>query len=59
VIIREVQLGQHTVRNVTAMVNPPASDLLQGQSFLSKSGKMPLDYNRVVSRPGSLIEGPN
>jgi hypothetical protein len=30
VIIREVQIGRHTVRNVTPMVNPPASDILQG-----------------------------
>jgi hypothetical protein len=28
VIIREVQVGQHVVQNVTAIVNPPASDLL-------------------------------
>jgi aspartyl protease family protein len=48
VIIREVKVGQHTVRNVTAIVNPPASDLLLGQSFLSKFGKVTLDYNRLV-----------
>ena len=47
-VIREVKVGQHTVRNVTAIVNPPASDLLLGQSFLSKFGKVTLDYNRLV-----------
>jgi clan AA aspartic protease (TIGR02281 family) len=46
--LREVQVGQHTVRNVTAVVNPPASDLLLGQSFLSKFGAVTLDYKRLV-----------
>ncbi len=48
VILREVQVGQHTVRNVTATINPPQSDLLLGQSFLSKFGTVTLDYNRLV-----------
>jgi clan AA aspartic protease (TIGR02281 family) len=48
VIIREVQVGQHAVRNVTAIVNPPASDLLLGQSFLSKFGTVTLDYRLLV-----------
>jgi len=48
VIIREVQVGQHKVRDVTAIVNPPASDLLLGQSFLSKFGTVTLDYKRLV-----------
>jgi clan AA aspartic protease (TIGR02281 family) len=48
VIIREVQVGRHSVGNVTAIVNPPASDLLLGQSFLSKFGTVMLDYNRLV-----------
>jgi predicted aspartyl protease len=48
VIIREVQVGQHTVGNVTAIVNPPASELLLGQSFLSKFGTVTLDYNRLM-----------
>lgn len=48
VIIREVQMGQHLVRNVTAIVNPPASDLLLGQSFLSQFGTVTLDYKRLI-----------
>jgi len=48
VIIREVQVGQHKVTDVTAIVNPPASDLLLGQSFLSKFGTVTLDYKRLV-----------
>jgi clan AA aspartic protease (TIGR02281 family) len=48
VIIREVQVGQHAVGNVTAIVNPPASDLLLGQSFLSKFGTVTLDYKRLI-----------
>ena len=48
VIIREVQVGRHAVRNVTAIVNPPASDLLLGQSFLSKFGTVTLDYKRLI-----------
>ena len=48
VIIREVQVGQHAVGNVTAIVNPPASDLLLGQSFLSQFGTVTLDYKRLM-----------
>jgi len=48
VIIREVQVGDHSVRNVTALVSPAAGDLLLGQSFLSKFGAVTLDYNRLV-----------
>jgi clan AA aspartic protease (TIGR02281 family) len=48
VIIREVQVGDHIVRNVTALVSPPAGDLLLGQSFLSKFGTVTLDYKRLV-----------
>ena len=39
VILREVQVGDHTVRNVTAFVSPPAGTPLLGQSFLSKFGQ--------------------
>jgi hypothetical protein len=48
VVLREVQVGQHRVSNVMATINPPQSDLLLGQSFLSKFGTMTLDYNRLV-----------
>ena len=48
VLIREAQVGHNVVRNVTAIVNPPASDLLLGQSFLSKFGSVTVDYKRLV-----------
>jgi hypothetical protein len=48
VILREVQVGEHTVRNVTAFVSPPAGEPLLGQSFLSKFGTVTLDYKRLV-----------
>ncbi len=48
VIIREVQVGDYIVRNVTAIVSPPAGDPLLGQSFLSKFGTVTLDYKRLV-----------
>jgi clan AA aspartic protease (TIGR02281 family) len=48
VILREVQVGEHTVKNVTAVVNPSAGDPLLGQSFLSKFGTVTLDYKRLV-----------
>lgn len=48
VIIREVQVGDHVVRNVTALVSPPAGDPLLGQSFLSEFGAVTIDYNRLV-----------
>jgi predicted aspartyl protease len=48
VILREVQVGDHTVKNVTAFVSPPAGDPLLGQSFLSKFGTVTVDYKRLV-----------
>ena len=48
VIIREVQVGDYIVANVTASVGPPAGDLLLGQSFLSKFGAVTVDYKRLV-----------
>lgn len=48
VIMREVQVGDQIVKNVTAIVSPPAGDLLLGQSFLSKFGTVTLDYKRLV-----------
>jgi clan AA aspartic protease (TIGR02281 family) len=48
VIIREVQVDDHIVTNVTASVGPPAGDLLLGQSFLSKFGAVTVDYKRLV-----------
>ena len=48
VIIREVKVGAHKVTNVTATINPPESELLLGQSFLSNFGAVTLDYRRLV-----------
>ena len=48
VIIREVQVGEHAVRNVTASISPPQGEPLLGQSFLSKFGAVTLDYKRLV-----------
>ena len=48
VIIREVQVGGHVVRNVTASINPPEGKPLLGQSFLSKFGAVTVDYKRGV-----------
>src|SRR6516164_2621235 len=38
VIIRQVQVGRYAVNNVTALVSPPTSEPLLGESFLSKFG---------------------
>jgi clan AA aspartic protease (TIGR02281 family) len=48
VIIREVQVGGHVVRNVTGSINPPEGKPLLGQSFLSKFGAVTVDYKRGV-----------
>jgi predicted aspartyl protease len=40
--IRELQVGQHTARNVIAGVGRLGSDPLLGQSFLSRFGSAPL-----------------
>jgi aspartyl protease family protein len=48
VIIRELQVGQHVVNNVRALISRSEGELLLGQSFLSKFGKITIDYNRLV-----------
>jgi clan AA aspartic protease (TIGR02281 family) len=48
VLIREVQVGEHVVRNVTASISPPQGEPLLGQSFLSKFGAVTLDYKRLM-----------
>ena len=48
VVIREVQVGDYAVRNVTATISPPQGEPLLGQSFLSKFGAVTLDYKRLV-----------
>jgi clan AA aspartic protease (TIGR02281 family) len=47
--IREMRVGEHTVRNVTASVGPAvSSDALLGQSFLSNLPSWTLDNKRHV-----------
>lgn len=48
VVLREVQVGEHVVRNVTASISPFQGEPLLGQSFLSKFGAVTLDYKRLV-----------
>jgi hypothetical protein len=48
VVIREVQVGDYAVRNVTAIISPSQGEPLLGQSFLSKFGSVTLDYKRLV-----------
>jgi clan AA aspartic protease (TIGR02281 family) len=48
VAIREVQVGEHVVRNVTAGITPTNGEPLLGQSFLSKFGVVTVDYKRLV-----------
>jgi clan AA aspartic protease (TIGR02281 family) len=46
--LREVKVGDQTVRNVTASVGPARSPALLGQSFLSKFPSWTLDNERHV-----------
>jgi clan AA aspartic protease (TIGR02281 family) len=46
--IREVRVGDHAVRNVTAGITPSNGEPLLGQSFLSKFGAVTIDYKRLV-----------
>lgn len=48
VVIHEVQVGNHKATDVTATVSPVAGPPLLGESFLSKFGKVTIDYNRLV-----------
>ena len=48
VVLREVRVGDHVVRNVSASIIPTQGDPLLGQSFLSKFGAMTIDYKRLV-----------
>jgi len=47
-MLRELRLGNHIVRNVVASIGPPKSDLLLGQSFLSRFGIWAIDNARRV-----------
>jgi predicted aspartyl protease len=46
--LRELQVGEHSVTNVTASISPLQGEPLLGQSFLSKFGTVTLDYRRLV-----------
>ena len=46
--IREIQVGKHIVRNLTAIEGSPGSDALLGQSFLAKLPSWTLDNKRHV-----------
>src|SRR5207253_1627506 len=46
--LREMGLGNHVVKNVTANIGPPKSDLLLGQSFLSRFGFWTIDNARSL-----------
>jgi predicted aspartyl protease len=46
--LRKLQVGEHSVRNVTASISPLQGEPLLGQSFLSKFGTVTLDYRRLV-----------
>jgi predicted aspartyl protease len=48
VVIREVRVGDYSVRNVKASISPIEGEPLLGQSFLSKFGAVTLDYKRLV-----------
>jgi clan AA aspartic protease (TIGR02281 family) len=55
-LLREVKVGDQTVRNVTASLGPPRSPPLLGQSFLSKFPSWTLDNQRHVIVLGDTIE---
>jgi predicted aspartyl protease len=48
VVLRQVRVGEHSARNVTAAISSLQAEPLLGQSFLSKFGTVTLDYNRLV-----------
>jgi uncharacterized protein/peptidoglycan hydrolase-like protein with peptidoglycan-binding domain len=47
-MLRELGLGNHIVRNVIASIGEPNSELLLGQSFLSRFGTWAIDNARDV-----------
>ena len=46
VVIREVEVGRQTIKNVSATINPAAAEPLLGQSFLARFGTVMIDYRR-------------
>jgi clan AA aspartic protease (TIGR02281 family) len=53
-ILRELQVGGRTITNVTASIGSVNSQLLLGESFLSRFGSWAIDNNRHVLRLSSL-----
>jgi gag-polyprotein putative aspartyl protease/Putative peptidoglycan binding domain len=47
-MLRELRLGNHVVKNVTASIGSPKGELLLGQSFLSRFGAWTIDNARSV-----------
>jgi predicted aspartyl protease len=48
VVLRDVRVGDHMVRNVSASISPAQGEPLLGQSFLSKFGAVTVDYKRLI-----------
>jgi clan AA aspartic protease (TIGR02281 family) len=48
VVLRDVRVGDHMVRNVSASITPAQGQPLLGQSFLSKFGTVTVDYKRLI-----------
>jgi predicted aspartyl protease len=48
VVLRDVRVGDHMVRNVSASITPAQGEPLLGQSFLSKFGAVTVDYKRLI-----------
>ncbi len=53
-LVRELQVGDRTITNVTASIGSVNSELLLGQSFLSRFGSWAIDNDRHVLRLSSL-----
>jgi predicted aspartyl protease len=49
-VLRELKVGDLTVKDVTASIGPAKGDLLLGESFLSRLGSWAIDNNRHVLR---------
>jgi len=47
--IREVKVGNQTLRDVPATVSPSAAEPLLGQAFLSRFGSVTLDYSTLAA----------
>jgi len=45
-VLKELRVGDHRLANVVASIGPPASELLLGQSFLSRFNSWTLDNGR-------------